>query len=29
MQPVKEALLRSEFKERKNLFFDVDPVSVV
>ncbi len=29
MAPVKEALMRSEFKEQKNLFFDVDPVSVI
>lgn len=29
MQPVKEALLASEFKEQPNLYFDVDPASVV
>ncbi len=29
MQPVKDALLKSDFKEQKNLFFDVDPVSVI
>lgn len=29
MQPVKEALLSSDFKEQRNLFFDVDPASVV
>lgn len=29
MQPVKEALLNSEFKEQPNLFFDVDPASVI
>ena len=27
--PVKEAILKSEFKEQKNIYFDVDPVSVV
>lgn len=29
MQPVKEALLASEFKEQPNLYFDVVPASVV
>ena len=29
LQPVKEALLASEFKERRNIYFDVDPASVV
>lgn len=29
MQPVKEALLNSEFKEARNLYFDVDPLSVI
>ncbi|MBQ9763125.1 MAG: primosomal protein N' [Phascolarctobacterium sp.] len=29
MQPIKDALLGSEFKEQKNLFFDVDPVNVI
>ena len=29
LQPVKEALLQSEFKEQKNLYFDVDPASVI
>ena len=29
LQPVKEALLHSEFKEQKNLYFDVDPASVI
>lgn len=29
MQPVKKALLNSEFKEQPNLFFDVDPASVI
>ena len=27
--PVKEAILNSEFKEQKNIYFDVDPVSVI
>lgn len=29
MQPVKNALLNSEFKEQRNLYFDVDPLSVI
>ncbi len=29
LQPVKEILLASEFKEQRNLFFDVDPTSVI
>ena len=29
LQPVKAALLSSEFKEQKNLYFDVDPTSVI
>lgn len=29
MQAVKAALLASEFKEQKNLYFDVDPASVI
>lgn len=29
MQPVKDALLDSEFREQRNLFFDVDPVNVI
>jgi primosomal protein N' (replication factor Y) len=29
MKTVKEALLASEFKEQRNLFFDVDPVNVI
>ncbi|MBQ7318503.1 MAG: primosomal protein N' [Phascolarctobacterium sp.] len=29
LQPVKDALLASQFKEQHNLFFDVDPVSVI
>lgn len=29
LQPVKAALLHSEFKEQKNLYFDVDPTSVI
>jgi len=29
MQPVKDALLESEFREQRNLFFDVDPVNVI
>ena len=29
MEPVKRALWNSEFKECRNVFFDVDPVSVV
>ena len=29
LRPVKEALLASEFKEQPNLYFDVDPVSVI
>lgn len=29
MQPVKDALLNSEFREQRNLFFDVDPVNVI
>ena len=29
LEPVKEAILKSEFKEQKNIYFDVDPVSVV
>ena len=29
MQPVKDAILRSEFKEQRNLYFDVDPASVI
>lgn len=29
MQPVKDALLASEFKEQPNLYFDVDPASVI
>ena len=29
LQPVKDALLHSEFKEQKNLYFDVDPASVI
>ena len=29
MQPVKDALLASEFKERPNVYFDVDPASVI
>ena len=29
MQPVKELLLASEFKEQPNLYFDVDPASVI
>lgn len=29
LQPVKAALLASRFKEQSNLFFDVDPVSVI
>lgn len=29
MQPVKDALLASEFKEQPNLYFDVDPGSVI
>lgn len=27
--PVKKAILNSEFKEQKNIYFDVDPVSVI
>ena len=27
--PVKDAILNSEFKEQKNIYFDVDPVSVI
>ena len=27
--PVKQAILNSEFKEQKNIYFDVDPVSVI
>lgn len=27
--PVKDAILNSEFKEQKNLYFDVDPVSII
>ncbi len=29
MKAVKEALLASEFKEQRNLFFDIDPVNVI
>ena len=29
MKPVKELLLASEFKEQPNLYFDVDPASVI
>ena len=29
LRPVKEALLASEFKEQPNLYFDVDPASVI
>ncbi|MBO5168397.1 MAG: primosomal protein N' [Phascolarctobacterium sp.] len=29
MQPIKDALLNSEFREQRNLFFDVDPVNVI
>lgn len=29
MQPVKDALLDSEFREQRHLFFDVDPVNVI
>ena len=29
IQPVKDALLDSEFREQRNLFFDVDPVNVI
>ena len=29
LRPVKAALLNSEFKEQKNLYFDVDPMSVI
>lgn len=29
LRPVKAALLASEFKEQKNLYFDVDPTSVI
>lgn len=29
LQPVKDALLNSEFKEMRNLYFDVDPLSVI
>ena len=29
LQPVKDALLNSEFREQRNLFFDVDPVNVI
>ena len=29
LEPVKAALLNSEFKEQKNLYFDVDPMSVI
>ncbi len=29
MGAVKEALLNSEFKEQRNLFFDVDPVNII
>jgi len=29
MQTIKDTLLGSEFKEQKNLFFDVDPVNVI
>lgn len=29
MQPVKDVLLDSEFREQRNLFFDVDPVNVI
>ena len=29
MQAVKDALLDSEFREQRNLFFDVDPVNVI
>ena len=29
MQHVKDALLDSEFREQRNLFFDVDPVNVI
>ena len=29
MQTVKDALLDSEFREQRNLFFDVDPVNVI
>lgn len=29
IQPVKDLLLSSEFKEQKNLYFDVDPLSVI
>ena len=29
LEPVKNALMRSEFKEKPNLYFDVDPASVV
>ncbi len=29
LQPVKDALLASQFKEQANLFFDVDPASVI
>ena len=29
LEAVKQAILNSEFKEQKNLYFDVDPVSVI
>ena len=29
MQSVKDALLDSEFRKQRNLFFDVDPVNVI
>lgn len=29
LEPVKEALLQSQFREQANLFFDVDPASVI
>ncbi|MDY2637361.1 MAG: primosomal protein N' [Phascolarctobacterium sp.] len=29
LAPVKQAILNSEFKEQKNLYFDIDPVSVI
>ena len=29
MQPVKKLLLASDFKEQPNLYFDVDPASVI
>ena len=29
MQPVKDALLESDFKEEPKLFFDVDPANVL